>query len=160
MFDTKEILDLAIRFENNGEATYRKAMDVCPDAGLRSLLSWMADEEVLHAQWFTHLKEGLGRGSRNPFLEEMGRELFQDVVGNQSFSLKEVDFAKVRTPRALAAVFIEFEHDTVLFYEMIAPFVEEEGTRAHLEAIIAEEKKHIERLAEFMNSMAPAERVG
>jgi rubrerythrin len=160
MFEAKEILDLAIRFENNGEATYRKAMDVCPDKGLQSLLSWMAGEEALHAQWFTRLKDGLEKGSRNPFLEEMGRELFQDVVGGQSFSLKEVDFTKVCTPRELVSIFIEFERDTVLFYEMITPFVEEAGSRAQLAAIIAEENKHIERLTEFLETMSPVERVG
>lgn len=159
MFETKEILDLAIRFENNGEATYRRAIEVCPDKGLQALLDWMAGEEALHARWFAQLKDGLDTGSRNPFLEEMGQELFSDVVGGQSFSLKEVDFAKVRSPRELVAIFIEFERDTVLFYEMIAPFVEEQGPRAQLEAIIAEENRHIERLTEFLQSTAPAERV-
>jgi rubrerythrin len=159
VFETKEILDLAIRFETNGEATYREAMRVCPDKGLQALLEWMAGEEALHARWFTELKDGLARGSRNPFLEEMGRELFRDVVGGQSFSLKEVDFAKVRSPGDLVAIFIEFERDTVLFYELIAPFVEEGGTRAQLEAIIAEENRHIERLTGFLESTAPAERV-
>jgi len=159
VFETKEILDLAIRFETNGEATYREALRVCPDKGLQALLEWMAGEEALHARWFTELKDGIVRGSRSPFLEEMGRELFRDVVGGQSFSLKEVDFAKVRSPGELVAIFIEFERDTVLFYEMIAPFVEEGGTRAQLEAIIAEENRHIERLTEFLESTAPAERV-
>src|SRR5512139_3508642 len=159
VFETREILDLAIRFENNGEATYRKAMEVCADKGLRSLLEWMAGEEALHARWFAQLKDGLEKGRRNPFLERMGRELFSNVVGGQSFSLKEVDFARVRTPRELVAIFIEFERDTVLFYEVIAPFVEEARTRAQLEAIIAEENKHIERLKECLERMAPAERV-
>jgi rubrerythrin len=159
VFETKEILDLAIRFENNGEATYRRAIDVCPDKELQALLDWMAGEEALHARWFAQLKDGLDTVGRNPFLEEMGQELFSDVVGGQSFSLKEVDFAKVRSPRELVAIFIEFERDTVLFYEMIAPFVEEQGTRAQLEAIIAEENLHIERLTEFLQSTAPAERV-
>jgi rubrerythrin len=159
VFDSKEILDLAIRFETNGEATYRRAIEVCPDKGLQALLDWMAGEEALHARWFAQLKDGLDTGSRNPFLEEMGQVLLSDVVGGQSFSLKEVDFAKVRSPRELVAIFIEFERDTVLFYEMIAPFVEEQGTRAQLEAIIAEENRHIERLTEFLESMAPAERV-
>ncbi len=150
MFESKEILDLAIRFEANGEATYRKALDVCRESGLRSLLSWMADEENRHARWFANLKATVDQGGRNPFLEEMGRELFSDVVGGQSFSLKEVDFTKVRSPRELLSIFIEFERDTVLFYEMIAPFIEDETTRAHLEGIVAEENKHIAKLAEFL----------
>lgn len=155
MFESKEILDLAIRFETNGEATYRKALDVCSESGLRSLLSWMADEEKQHARWFANLRATVDQGGRNPFLEQMGRELFSDVVGGQSFSLKEVDFTIVRSPRELVAIFIEFERDTVLFYEMIAPFIEDQATRSHLEGIVAEENKHIARLSEFLkNSVA------
>ena len=41
-------------------------------------------------------------------------------------------------PGELVSIFIEFEKDTVLFYEMIAPFIERGETRAQLEAIIAE----------------------
>jgi rubrerythrin len=159
MFEIKEILDLAIRFETNGEATYRKAMDVCTDKPLKALLGWMAGEELLHAKWFSDLRGALDRGGRNPFLEEMGRELFSDVVGGQSFSLKEVDFATVRSPQELVSIFIEFERDTVLFYEVIAPFIEEESTRAHLQGIIAEENKHIARLTDFLKSPAVAEPV-
>jgi len=40
------------------------------------------------------LRTSLDRGSKNPFLETMSRELFDDLVGNQSFSLKEVNFAE------------------------------------------------------------------
>ena len=83
------------------------------------------------------------------FMEEMSRELFDDLVGSQSFSLREVDFAAVESLDELVAIFIEFEKDTVLFYEMIAPFVEDGATRVHLQTIIAEENRHIARLKDF-----------
>jgi len=37
----------------------------------------------------------------------------------------------------------------VLFYEMIAPFIEDSETRTHLQTIIAEENRHISRLRDF-----------
>lgn len=156
VFEIKEILDLAIRLEKNGEATYRQAILVASDADLKAALEWMAQEEASHGQWFAKLKAALEREGRNPFMEEMSRQLFDDLVGGQSFSLKEVDFAAVESLGELAAIFIEFEKDTVLFYEMIAPFIEDPATRAHLQTIIAEENRHISRLNDFIAKREPA----
>jgi rubrerythrin len=149
VFEIKEILELAIRLEKNGEATYRKAMASCSDESMNALLQWMADEEVSHREWFAALKSDLDSGVKNPFIEEMSRQVFKDLVGGQSFSLKEVDFSKVGSTHELISIFIEFEQDTVLFYELIAPFIEDEETRGHLQRVIAEEKRHIDRLREF-----------
>lgn len=150
MFEINEILDLAIRLEKNGETTYRQAIERCSDEGLKATLAWMAQEEAGHAQWFSNLRASLDRGGKNPFLEEMSRELFDDLVGGQSFSLKEVDFAAVESLDELVTIFIEFEKDTVLFYEMISPFIEDGATRTHLQTVIAEENRHIARLRDFI----------
>ena len=149
VFEIKEILELAIRLEKNGEATYRKAMASCSDESMNALLQRMADEEVSHREWFAALKSDLDSGVKNPFIEEMSRQVFKDLVGGQSFSLKEVDFSKVGSTHELISIFIEFEQDTVLFYELIAPFIEDEQTRGHLQRVIAEENRHIDRLREL-----------
>jgi rubrerythrin len=149
VFEIEEILELAIRLEKNGEATYRKAVASSSDASMNALLQWMADEEVRHREWFAALKSDLDHGVKNPFIAEMGRQVFKDLVGGQSFSLKEVDFSKVSSTHELISIFIEFEKDTVLFYELIAPFIEAEDTRGHLQRIIAEENRHIDRLREL-----------
>jgi rubrerythrin len=150
VFEIKEILDLAIRIEKNGEATYRRAIASSATSELAAMLEWMAAEEAQHGQWFAELKAALDTGIRNLFLEKMSRELFDDLVGSQSFSLKEVDFTQITGLDELVSIFIEFERDTVLFYEMIMPFIEDGGTRAHLQTIIAEENRHIARLQQFL----------
>jgi rubrerythrin len=156
VFEIKEILELAIRLEKNGEATYRKAMASCSDESMNALLQWMADEEVSHREWFAALKSDLDSGVKNPFIEEMSRQVFKDLVGGQSFSLKEVDFSKVGSTHELISIFIEFEQDTVLFYELIVPFIEDEETRGHLQRVIAEEKRHIDLLREFKEARVAA----
>jgi rubrerythrin len=150
MFEIKEILDLAIRLEKNGEATYRQAIQASSDHELKATLQWMAQEEANHGQWFAKLRSELEGGGSSPFLEEMSRELFDELVGGQSFSLKEIDFAAVERIDELVGIFIEFEKDTVLFYEMLSPFIEDRKTRTHLETIVAEENRHIARLREFI----------
>jgi len=155
LFAIKEIIDMAIRIEKNGEAVYRSAIEKISNPALVSLLEWMADEEDSHAKWFADLKQEVEALSKNPFIEEMSRELLNDLIGEQSFSLKEVDFSKVDSINNLIFTFIEFEEDSILFYEMLQPFIQDEDTLAQLDKIIAEENQHIERLREFIRSETP-----
>ena len=154
MFLIHEILDLAIRLEKNGESVYRNAVDKASKPDLVSLLEWMADEEVKHAKWFSNLKQKVVTDSINPFMAEIGREIFGDMLGKKSFSHQDVDFSKVERVEDLIAIFIEFEKDTVLFYQTLKPFIEDKNTLTHLEQIIAEENNHIAMLHKFFEDEA------
>jgi rubrerythrin len=150
MFSIQEILDIAIRLENNGESVYRHAVDDVSEPELVSLLQWMADEELEHARWFSELKHKFKTHSTEPFMAEMSREVFADFLGEKSFSHQDVDFSKIDRVSDLVAVFIEFEKDTILFYETLKPFIEDNDTLNNLEKIIAEENKHIAQLHQFL----------
>ena len=152
MFSTSEILDLAVQIEQNGETVYRDAMGLLSNPELVSLLAWMADEEAKHAKWFAGLKDQLEAQSANPFVEEMSRELFSDLLGGKNFSHEEVDFSQVTDVDELMAIFIEFEKDTILFYEMLKPFIEDDRTLAHLKQIVGEENNHITKLQGFVGN--------
>ncbi len=160
MFLIHEILDLAIRLEENGESVYRNAVDKASKPDLVSLLKWMADEEVKHARWFSNLKQKVVTDSINPFMAEIGREIFGDMLGKKSFSHQDVDFSKVERVEDLIAIFIEFEKDTVLFYQTLKPFIEDKDTLTHLEQIIAEENNHIAMLNNFLEDEASLSVVG
>ena len=146
MFSAKEIIDLAIKLEKNGEAVYRDAIGKVSKPGLVPLLEWMADEEVKHANWFADLKHNYETKNENPFTEEMSRELFNEMLGEKNFSLKEVDFPSIENLEDLIAVFIEFEEDSIIYYEVLKPFVEDPVARKYLQKIIDEEKHHIDLL--------------
>jgi rubrerythrin len=147
-------MDMAILLERNGEAVYRRAIKEVSKPGLASLLEWMADEEVKHAKWFSNMKNAFASGSQNPIGEEMSHELFKDLLDKQTFSLQDTDFSQVHRNSDLIAIFIEFEKDTVLFYEMLEPFIEDGDTMEQLKEIIAEENRHIERLQELLERKA------
>ena len=154
MFSASELLDMAIKLEKNGEAVYRDAIEKVSKPELISLLEWMADEEVNHATFFSELKLKITSESRNPFMEEMSRELFDDVLGDKNFSLKEVDFSSLDTAEDLIAVFIEFEKDSIIFYKILEPFVEDAVARDQLKHIIEEENRHIQHLQQYMERKA------
>ncbi len=150
MFSISEILDLAIQLEKNGESVYRNAVDKVAEPELVSLLIWMADEEAEHRRWFSEVKANFETESINPFMEEMGRKVFGGILGDKSFSHRDVDFSKVDRLDDLIGIFIEFEKDTVLFYETLIPFVEDDDTLENIAKIIAEESNHIKKLQDFL----------
>ena len=150
MFSANEILDLAIKLEKNGELVYRDAIEKVSNPELIRLLEWMADEEVKHANWFAELKLKLDQKSANPFMEKMSRELFDDLLGDKNFSLKDVDFSLVSEIDDLIAIFIEFEKDSVRFYQVLEPFIGDPVSLESLKKIIDEENCHIKRLQELM----------
>ena len=150
LFSANEILDLAIKLEKNGELVYRDAIEKVSNPELIRLLEWMADEEVKHANWFAELKLKLDQKSVNPFMEKMSRELFDDLLGDKNFFLKDVDFSSVSEIDDLMAIFIEFEKDSVRFYQVLEPFIGDPVSLESLKKIIDEENCHIERLQELM----------
>ncbi len=145
---------MAIQIERNGEQFYRDALKRVSNASLISLLEWLANEEVKHREWFTQKKKTVKTGSEDLQVEKMGSALLQDILGDQSFSLKEADLSKIDRVDALLELAIEFEKDSILFYEMIGAFIDEEETPGHLNVIIEEENRHIQLLQGFQDNGA------
>jgi rubrerythrin len=154
VFTVEEILDMAIKIEKNGEKVYRDAVKEVGNADLAGMLEWMAAEEARHAEWFEGLKQEWASSDSNPLAQEMSRQLLTEIIGDRNFSLKEVNFALIREPGQLLKLFIEFEKDSILFYELIQPFLDKKKTRELIERIILEEHRHIEHLKEFMETEA------
>ncbi len=151
MFLMGDIIDLAIQIEKNAETVYRKALLKMTNPSLVSILQWLADEEVEHAEWFRQLKKTFDPQVKDPAVEAMGKSLLSDVLGKQSFSLREADFGKINRLEDLLLLAIEFEKDKVVFYKMLRPFIAENETLDFLENIIEEESHHIRELRKLVN---------
>jgi rubrerythrin len=150
MFTIRDIIDLAIQIEQNGEKVYRQAAGEISNSSISSLLLWLAGEEVKHVKWFSELKEKVNEMVDDPRIEETGKRILQGILGDQSFSLRDVDFSTMKETADLLKAAIEFQEDTVLFYEMIQSFIDEKETLNHLDIIIQEEKNHIRLLRESL----------
>ena len=152
MFTLSDIIDLAIRIERNGEKAYRKAQDEVLNPALIPMLRKLADDEKEHEKWFRKLLTQVPVADIRPELEEMGKSLLQGVLGDQAFSIQEADFSKIKDLQTLLELSLEFEKDTILFYEMMGAFVTDAGIFKQLEAIIQEEKDHVRILEEWFKS--------
>jgi len=152
MFTAQDILDIAIRLANNGEKTYRDARGHTENEDLKSLLEWIAREERHHGRWFAELKDRLSKGEDDHLLAEMSKALAEDVVQEQAFSLQEVNFEAIAGPDEMIRTFIGFEEDTIAFYNILKTFVDDPTIAAHLDQIVAEEKKHVAQFKALLSS--------
>ena len=146
MFSTREILDLSERLERNGERFYRESLSKFSDPSLIALLRWLADEELRHKEWFAERKARLRPAPGDREAEEIGSDLLKEILGSQTFSLNGADISSIEDPGALVELALEFEGDTILFYQMIGSLVGERETAKHIEEIIAEEETHVRSL--------------
>jgi rubrerythrin len=149
MFTLKEICDLGIQIERNGEQFYRDVLKQPWSTPLASMLQTLAEEEVRHVDFFVELKKKSAQSDGEPELEAMGREMLKEVLGSQTFSLKEADFSKIKTLDQLRRTAVEFEKDTIVFYEMIRSFLTDRETAEQLDAIIEEENRHVKLFEEY-----------
>ena len=148
MFSFREVIDMATQIEKNGERIYQAAMHHTHDNGLKELLQWMADEEARHASWLGELAGQSDLLVSDESLKEMSDALVRDYLKDQAFSLKDVDFSAIKDTHELIRIFIEFEQDTILFYDLLGAFVPEESVKAKIRTIIDEEKNHVQKLRE------------
>ena len=151
MFLMSDIIDLAIQIEKNAESIYRNALSKISNPALVSVLEWLIDEEVAHAAWFRQLKISTDTQIKDPTVETMGKSLLSEVLGKQSFSLKEADFSEIQRLADLLLLAIEFEKDKVLFYKMLGPFISNPETLDFLDKIIKEENHHIQELEKLVD---------
>jgi rubrerythrin len=149
MFSLEEILDLGIRIEKNGEKFYREAEKKVALEELKTLLTRLADDEVEHLSFFSRKKEALKSKPADPELEKLASSVLQGILGDQSFSLMEANPADMETIDDLLNLAIEFEKDTILFYEMLTSLAARGEPLKGLDEIIEEENRHVARLQGF-----------
>lgn len=146
MFTIREVYDLAIQIERNGEAFYRDAVTKASNPALKALFEHLADEEVTHIETFRRKKDALGPAQDRAGLDESGTAILQGLLGDQTFSLKEVNLYEIKGEKELISVAVEFEKDTILFYEMISAFIEDPQTTTRIKEITEEENRHVQLL--------------
>ncbi len=125
---------------------------------LEPVLVCLADEERNHAQWFEKLKRVAEETEADGERGEISGEALRSLVGDQRFSLAEVDLSKIDSAQELIELAIEHEKDTILFYQMLQSFIENPETMKELDEIIAEEDQHIKLLIECKFEMVNGER--
>ncbi len=79
-------------------------------------------------------------------MEAVGRSLLLDIVKSNTFSLDDKVLKETTELTDLIAQSIEFEEDTILFYEILLDLLDNDETIEKLKFIIQEEHNHIKKL--------------
>jgi rubrerythrin len=157
MFTLTDIRNIAVQIEQNGEETYRRAACQARDPELAYILNWMADEEKHHGELFATIIDERTLTAEEAELEAVGRSLLQDIVRSQTFSLEQQRLGQTTRLEDLLNQSIEFENDTIEFYEFLVGFLDDVEAIAQLNGIIEQERGHVRQLEEMrIKAKSPA----
>ncbi len=155
MFRITDIRTIAIQIERNGERTYQQTAEAAKDPEIARMFRWLAAEECRHIRWFEALIDPAPSAPHHEELEAMGRNLLEEMIAKETFSLSQDSLADAASCAALAEQARLFEEDTILFYQFLRGLIEDQPTVRQLDAIIAEEQAHARQLARLAAGSSP-----
>ena len=156
-FTGKEIIDMAVRIEENGLKFYTDAIKASESAAIRELFKVLADEEGQHIKTFLTLKKSLADdtagGGFDPYADEASQylkaladtEVFTSPSGGKKAAVRMHDANDV------IEMAIGMEKDSLLFYYELQRMIREKD-RHVLESLIGQEKEHLRKLNELQNA--------
>ena len=155
LFQAADIVELAMQVEQSGEAFYRAVAAKVASQEARELFEYLAGQEVIHYQVFQKLSQSV---SESPFMTDEEWDLYLDYLNGtvQSAFFEGTDKAlalagTVTDSQTAIQMAIGFEKETLLFFYDLRERIPDKD-RPVVEKIIAEEKRHIRRLVDKLNS--------
>lgn len=151
IFDARDVIQFALRIEEDGEAFYHKAALAAEDKDVRDLFNFLADEEVQHKVLFREMFSKMEAlqpaetydGEYAVYLSDYidGKVIFtnevqQEFIPDSKDMLSTIAFAMGR------------EADSILYYHEAKRFIAEKYYDI-IDKIITEERKHFSRLSEL-----------
>ena len=153
MFTIHDLYDIAIKMEKNGKTLYLESAAEAAQRDLKAMLKWMADEEAAHGKWFLDQKQQTPYTIEEKRLKEMLPDVLQDMMGVHTLNLEDINFSSIEDVKELVRTFIEFEQETIMFYETLGIFIEDENAQKGIDTIVAEEKRHVDKLQDMLKAL-------
>jgi rubrerythrin len=150
-FDVSDIVEVAIRIEENGAAFYRHAAGIAHQEEVKALFAFLAEEELKHRKLFEEIRSGMTPSLPiEGYGDEYATYLHSYVDNIIVFRTEALsgELAKIRDEAAAFDFAIRRELDSILYYREIVEFLAGEK-RAEIERIIEEEKKHFTILSQM-----------
>lgn len=148
-YQAGEIIDLAVEIEKMGGKFYRKLAEKAPSEQIKSLLLYLASEEDQHQVRFSELGKGLApvnvsEAYQGEYFEYVGFTVEMHMFNNAEKLEQLVENA--RTGLDIIKLAIEFERDTVLFFNGFRNVVLKDQ-QAVIDDLIMEEQIHLVKLS-------------
>ncbi|MEN6466072.1 MAG: ferritin family protein [Syntrophaceae bacterium] len=158
IFDPADVVNFAIRIEENGERFYRYAAMISDDEETRYLFNFLADEEIKHKVYFQSVLSRLDMTGRFSFESYQGEymQYVQNYLDRKIIFNKraEQDFSGIKDIMSALNFAIDRESDSILYYSEIKNLVPK-AQHSKIDHIIEEERKHFLKLSNFKKEITP-----
>lgn len=144
IFDAEDVIQFAIRMEENGEKFYRDAERAAKDAGAKQLFKKLAEEEVGHKATFEKM---LSKITPSDEVEDYQGEYManlRDYVDGRS--VFEKGAMSGGDASAVLDAAIQRELNAVAYYTELKNFVAEDDFKV-VDEIVDEERRHFAELS-------------
>lgn len=149
VFAGSDIVEFAIRIEENGENFYRYAVQLAKDEETKKIFLNLAEAEVHHKRTFERIFAAMEKGNLAESYDGEYAAYLHDYVDNNIIFKKEVmetEMGKVKDVLSAIDFAIRRELDSILYYHEIKRFVPV-SEHAVVDDVIEEERKHFKGLS-------------
>ncbi len=150
VFEASDIVEIAIRIEENGTNFYKFAEQIAKQEEAKKLFADLAQAEVAHKKTFEGIFAKMEKYSPPESFAGEYSSYLRDYVDSNIIFTKEVldkELAKVKDTLSAIDFAIRRELDSILYYHEIKRFVPTTQHEA-IDQIIEEERKHFSKLSE------------
>ena len=151
VFQASDIVEIAVRIEENGVNFYRFAEQLAKQEEAKKLFSSLAEAEIAHKKTFEGIFAKMDKLTPPESYDGEYAVYLRAYVDNNIIFTKEVmdkELAKVKDTIAAIDFAIKRELDSILYYHEIKRLVPV-AQHAAIEQIIEEERKHFSALTEM-----------
>jgi rubrerythrin len=149
-FSGNEVLQVAVRIEENGFSFYETLMLNATRPDLKAAYDYLAGEEKVHKQVFLKLMEAAGKDyavESYPGEQAAYVKALADSVVFTPEKTKELASSMPDDMKALDTA-LGFEKDSIVFYSEVRNLVREQDRR-FVDSVIDQEKHHIKRILDL-----------
>lgn len=152
IFAASDVLQFAVRMEENGGLFYRKAAELSGNSEAKKLFGYLASEEAEHKQTFEKFLSQVTL--YEPTEDYPGEYLayLHNYIDGKVFFTADFDMTKGIDVASALDFAIQREMDAILYYTELKAFVNAEDQVA-IDKIIDEERKHFAQLSEIKKNM-------
>lgn len=149
----EEIIEIAMRLEEEGEAFYNAAAKQATTTQIKDLFEELAIQEQYHYRAFQQMGRDIVRTALSDeqwdqFQEYTGALLNQRILDKPDGSLSKA--TSVQDEREALEAALGFEKETLEFYQGLRDVVREADQQT-VDRIIGEEEQHIRRLSSVLS---------
>lgn len=151
LVEAGDVLQIAMRIEENGGNFYRYAVQIAPEEDAKKMFEDLAVEEDRHKEIFNRMLSGVDRVDPPESFPGEYAAYLKNYADNNIIFKKEVmdrELANVKGTASALDFAIRRELDSILYYHEMKNFISKDQ-HGDVDSVINEERRHFSRLSKM-----------